>query len=113
MFVWEAQQTYRRICYNSEFRITNPEVKRRLSSSGLYDLLMEFKQAHQILIQSPPAKHEPVPINLIRIVQAMETKTNVRLGGLMERLFELKEQYRSRGLSGLAQPGTGAVGSLA
>ena len=98
MFVWEAQQTYRDICYNSEFRITDPEVRRRLSSSGLHDLLMEWNQAIRILIQSPHAERERVPINLIRIVQAMETKTNVKLGGLMERLFELKEQYRSRGL---------------
>lgn len=107
MFVWETQQAYRDICYNSEFRITDPEVRRRLSSSGLHDLLMEWNQAFQILIQSPHAKRERVPINLIRIVQAMETKTNVKLGGLMERLFELKEQYRSRGLNGLVQPGPG------
>jgi hypothetical protein len=107
MFVWEAQQTYCDICYNSEFRVTDPEVRRRLSSSGLHDLLMEWNQAIRILTQSPHAKRERVPINLIRIVQAMETKTNVKLGGLMERLFELGEQYRSRGLSGLVQPGPG------
>ena len=106
-FVWEAQQTYRNICYNSEFSITDPVVRRRLSFSGLHDLLMEWNQAIRILIQSPHAKHERVPINLIRIVQAMETKTNVKLGGLMERLFELGKQYRSRGLSGLVQPGPG------
>jgi hypothetical protein len=107
MFVWEAQQTHRDICYNSELRITDPEVRRRLSSSGLHDLLMEWSQANRILIQSPRAKRERVPINLIRIVQAMETKTNVKLGGLMERLFELEEHYRSRGPSGLVQPGPG------
>ena len=106
-FLWEAQQAYRDVCYNSEFRITDPEAKRRLSSSGLHDLLMEWNQANRILIQSPHPKRERVSINLIRIVQAMETKTNVKLGGLMERLFELEEQYRSRGLVGLVQPGQG------
>jgi hypothetical protein len=104
----DGQQTYRDIPYDYEFRITDPEIRKRLWHSGLHDLLIEWNQAIRILNQSPVAKSKRIPMKLIRIVQAMEKKTDVKLGGLMERLFELEERHRSSGLNYPYNPGQSA-----
>jgi len=101
----DGQHTYRDIPSHYEFRVIDPEIKKRLWSSGIHCLLMEWNRAIRSLNQSPATKNERVPLKLIRLIQAMETKTDVKLGGLMERLFELEEQHRSSRLDKLYDPG--------
>lgn len=101
----DGQHTYRDIPYDYEFRVIDPEIKKRLWSSGIHCLLMEWNRAIRSLNQSPATKNERVPLKLIRLIQAMETKTDVKLGGLMERLFELEEQHRFSRLDRLYDPG--------
>jgi hypothetical protein len=65
---------------------------------------MDWNRAIQILNQFSNTKSKGIPPNLICIVQAMETKTDVKLGGLMECLFELEERHRSSGLNNQFDP---------
>lgn len=53
----------------------------------------------QILNQFSNTKSKGMPPNLICIVQAMEVKAEVKLGGLMERVFELEELHRPGSLN--------------
>jgi hypothetical protein len=101
----DGQHTYRDIPYDYEFRVTEPEIKKRLWSSGLHYLLIDWNRAVRSLNQSPATTNERVPLKLIRLIQTMERKTDVKLGGLMERLFELEEQHRSSHLDRLSDPG--------
>jgi hypothetical protein len=95
----DGQHTYRDIPYDYEFNVVDPEVQTRLQFSDLYDLLMDWNQATQILNQSSNTKSKGIPPNLICIVQAMEAKTEVKLGWLMERVFELEELHRASSLN--------------
>jgi hypothetical protein len=95
----DGEHTYRDIPYDYEFKVVDPEVQKRLQFSDLYDLLMDWNRAIQILNQFSNTTSKGIPPSLICLVQAMETKTDVKVGGLMERVFELEELYRSSGLN--------------
>jgi hypothetical protein len=100
----DGQHTYRDIPYDYEFKVIDPEVQKRLQFSDLHDLLMDWNRAIQILNQFPNTKSKGIPPNLICIVQAMEAKTDVKLGGLMECIFQLEELHRSSGLKSQFDP---------
>ena len=100
----DGQHTYRDIPYDYEFKVVDPEVQKRLQFSDLHDLLMDWNRAIQILNQFSNTKSKGIPPNLICIVQAMETKTDVKLGGLMECVFQLEELHRSSGLNSQFDP---------
>jgi hypothetical protein len=91
----DGQHTYCDIPYDYKFTIISSEVKKRVSVSGLDELLMEWNQAIQILNQRPNAASKRIPPNLVRIIQAMEAETDIKLGGLMGCLFELEERHSS------------------
>jgi hypothetical protein len=55
---------------------------------------MDWNRAIQILNQFSNTKSKGIPPNLICIVQTMEGKAEVKIGGLMERTFELEELHR-------------------
>jgi hypothetical protein len=95
----DGQHTYRDIPYDYEFKIVDLEVQKRLQFSELYDLLMDWNRAIQFLNQFSDTKSKGIPPNLICIVQAMETKTDVKLGGLMQCIFQLEELHRSSDLN--------------
>ena len=95
----DGQHTYRDILYDYEFEDVDSEVQKRLQFSDLHDLLMDWKRAIRILNQFSNTKSKGIPPNLICIVQAMEAKTDVKLGGLIECVFQLEELHRSSGLN--------------
>ena len=95
----DGQHTYRDVPYDYEFNVVDPEVQRRLQFSDLSDLLMDWNRAIQILNQFSNTKSKGIPPNLICIVQTMEVKAEVKLGGLMERVFELEELHRPSSLN--------------
>jgi hypothetical protein len=103
----DGQHTYRDIPYDYEFKVADPEVRKRLQFSDLYDLLMDWNRAIQILNRFSNTKSKGIPSNLICIVQAMETKTDVKLGGLMECVFQLEELHRPSGLNRQFNPSRG------
>ena len=55
----------------------------------------EWNEVVQSLLHGSNTTDICTPIRLIRIVQAIECETDVKLGGVMERLFELETLRRT------------------
>jgi hypothetical protein len=64
-------------------------AQKRFWPSAVYVLLQEWNKVVQSLLYESNTTDICTPIRLIRIVQAIEYETDVKLGGVMERLFEL------------------------
>lgn len=70
-------------------------AQKRFWPSAVYFLLREWNEVAQSLLYESNTTDICTPIRLIRIVQAIECETDVKLGGVMERLFELEASRRT------------------
>jgi hypothetical protein len=70
-------------------------TQKRFWPSSVYFLLKEWNEVVQSLLYESNTTDICTPIRLIRIVQAIECETDVKLGGVMERLFELEASRRT------------------
>ena len=70
-------------------------AQKRFWPSAVYVLLQEWNKVVQSLLYESNTTDTCTPIRLIRIVQAIECETDVKLGGVMERLFELEPSRRT------------------
>jgi len=86
-------------------------AQKRFWPSVVYDLLQEWNKVVQSLLYESNTTDICTPIRLIRIVQAIEYETDVKLGGVMERLFELGALRRTWAKS-IKMPCTSDTGAL-
>jgi hypothetical protein len=77
------------------------DAKKQSWPSSVYFLLKDWNQVVQCLQDKSNNSDGCTSIQLIRIVQAMERETDVKLGGVMERLFEIEVRYRTQEKSGI------------
>jgi hypothetical protein len=70
-------------------------TQKRFWPSAVYFSLKEWNEVVQSLLHGSNTTDICTPIRLIRIVQAIECETDVKLGGVMERLFELETSRRT------------------
>jgi hypothetical protein len=68
------------------------EAKKQIWSPAMFELLSEWN--HVVETTPLEAMRQQTPPQLIRLVLAMETYTALKLGGLMEALFELETQIK-------------------
>lgn len=76
-------------------------AKRHLWPSSICPLLKNWNRVVQSLLYKSNTIDGCTSIHLIRIVQAIERETEVKLGSVMERLFELEVLNRTRAASGI------------
>jgi hypothetical protein len=77
------------------FDTASLNAQKRFWPSAVYVLLQEWNKVVQSLLYESNTTDICTPIRLIRIVQAIEYETDVKLGGVMERLFELEASRRT------------------
>lgn len=70
-------------------------AQKRFWPSAVYFLLKEWNEVVQSSLCEPNTMDICTPTRLIRIAQAIECETDVRLGGVIERLFELEPSRRT------------------
>jgi hypothetical protein len=68
-------------------------AQKRFWPSTVYFLLKEWNEVVQSFLLKANNTYICTPIRLVRIVQAIECETDVKLGGVMERLFELEALF--------------------
>lgn len=71
------------------------DAKKQILPSNVYFLLKDWNHAVQSSEDKINTTEGCTSIRLIRIVQAIERETDVKLGAVMERLFEIEAWYRT------------------
>jgi hypothetical protein len=82
------------------FSSVSLDAKKQFWPSRVYFLLKEWNRAVESQQYKSKTDDGCTSITLIRILQAIEQETDVRLGGVMERLFEIEAWHRARAKSG-------------
>jgi hypothetical protein len=75
------------------FSTASLDAKKKFWPSSLYFLLKEWNRAIQSSEYKSNTPDGCMSIQLIRIVQAIERETDVKLGGVMQRLFDIEVWY--------------------
>ena len=68
----------------------------RIWSPDLYTLVKSWNQMQQNISKVNVKADRATPMPLVRLVQVMEWESSVKLGSLMERMFELEEVHWKR-----------------
>jgi hypothetical protein len=77
------------------FSSASLNAKKQFWPSIVFFLLKDWNRVVQSLQYKPNTTDAYTSVHLIRIVRAIEQETDVKLGGLMERLFELEVWHRT------------------